>query len=77
MEVGKVRLLISATTLGLACLPLPRMQDHAGEKWIDLLGWFQGETTVNDDGWAQFSCHARSVAIWIKQNAKGRGDFSH
>lgn len=22
---------------------------HAGEKWVDALGWFQGEVTIGDD----------------------------
>ncbi|KIO17122.1 glycoside hydrolase family 13 protein [Tulasnella calospora MUT 4182] len=44
-------------------------KEHAGEQWIDLLGWYQGEVTLNDDGWGEFKCHARSIGIWVKRNA--------
>jgi len=50
-------------------------KEHAGEKWIDLLGWYQGEITINEDGWAEFRCHSRSASIWIKENAKCRNEF--
>lgn len=45
-------------------------QDHAGETWIDSLGWYEGEITVGDDGWADFTCRARSVSVWIYKDAK-------
>lgn len=49
--------------------------EHAGEKWSDVLGWTQGEVTVGDDGWAEFSCPAQSVAVWTKTDARGREYF--
>ncbi|SJL11595.1 related to alpha-amylase [Armillaria ostoyae] len=47
-------------------------KEHAGEKWKDLLGWYQGDVVIEDDGWAEFKCSARSVSIWVKEGAKGR-----
>ncbi|KAG7439172.1 putative alpha-amylase [Guyanagaster necrorhizus] len=44
-------------------------KEHAGEKWKDLLGWYQGEIVIEDDGWAEFKCSARSVSIWVKEGA--------
>ncbi|SGY14170.1 BQ5605_C010g06087 [Microbotryum silenes-dioicae] len=49
---------------------------HAGEKWTDVLGWYQGEVTIGDDGWAEFSCHERSVSVWAKVDAKHREEFN-
>ncbi|KAI5481134.1 alpha-amylase, glycoside hydrolase family 13 protein [Pseudohyphozyma bogoriensis] len=48
---------------------------HAGEKWTDALGWFEGEVTIGDDGWAEFKCHPHSVSCWTKTDAKGREEF--
>ncbi|KAG9009595.1 hypothetical protein FRB94_011858 [Tulasnella sp. JGI-2019a] len=45
-------------------------KEHAGEKWVDLLGWYQGEITINGDGWAQFICHSASVSIWINKDGR-------
>lgn len=50
-------------------------KEHAGEKWSDVLGWTQGEVTIGDDGWAEFSCPAQSVAVWTKTDARGREYF--
>ncbi|KAH8920242.1 glycoside hydrolase family 13 protein [Atractiella rhizophila] len=50
-------------------------KEHAGEKWTDVLGWFQGEVTIEEDGWATFKCHGRSVSIWTKTDARGRDEF--
>ena len=38
---------------------------HAGKTFIDALGKFQGEVKVNEQGWAQFPCEARSVSVWV------------
>lgn len=46
-------------------------KEHTGEKWKDLLGWYQSEVIIGDDGWAEFKCSARSVSIWVKEGAKG------
>lgn len=48
---------------------------HAGEVWTDVLGWYQGEVTIGDDGWADFKCHERSVSIWAKKDARGREEY--
>ncbi|ORX40476.1 putative alpha-amylase [Kockovaella imperatae] len=50
-------------------------KEHAGEKWTDVLGWHQGEVTIGEDGWADFSCPAESLSIWAKVDAKGREEF--
>lgn len=48
---------------------------HAGEVWTDVLGWYQGEVTIGEDGWADFKCHERSVSIWAKKDARGREEY--
>lgn len=50
-------------------------QDHAGERWTDVLGWSQGEVTIGEDGKAEFKCPARSVSIWVHESARGREEF--
>ena len=50
-------------------------KEHAGEKWIDLLGWHQGDVIIGEDGWADFRCSARSVSVWIKEDARGRDEL--
>ncbi|KAF8320734.1 putative alpha-amylase [Clavulina sp. PMI_390] len=57
---------------------LKRMEvgkEHTGEKWIDLLGWHQGDVIIGEDGWADFRCSARSVSVWIKEDARGRDEL--
>ncbi|KAG9018168.1 hypothetical protein FRB90_012012 [Tulasnella sp. 427] len=49
--------------------------DHAGEHWIDLLGWTPGEITIGNDGKAEFRCPSRSIGIWISKNARGCDEF--
>ncbi|KAG8823804.1 hypothetical protein FRC19_003107 [Serendipita sp. 401] len=46
-----------------------------GNVWTDCLGWYQGETTIDDDGWGEFKCPARSISIWTRNNARGREEF--
>lgn len=48
---------------------------HKGEVWTDILGWAQGEVTIDDEGNGKFQCPGVSVAIWVKKDAKGREDF--
>ncbi|GAA5821107.1 hypothetical protein JCM10212_002981 [Sporobolomyces blumeae] len=48
---------------------------HAGEVFTDVLGWYQGEVTIGEDGWADFKCHERSISIWVKKDARGREEF--
>ncbi|KAG9049562.1 hypothetical protein FS837_009900 [Tulasnella sp. UAMH 9824] len=50
--------------------------EHAGEQWIDLLGWTTGEITIGNDGKAEFRCPSKSIAIWISKNAKGCEEFT-
>ncbi|CAG7850656.1 Alpha-amylase {ECO:0000269/PubMed:11997021, ECO:0000269/PubMed:12915728, ECO:0000269/PubMed:14632998}; AltName: Full=1,4-alpha-D-glucan glucanohydrolase; AltName: Full=BLA; Flags: Precursor [Serendipita indica DSM 11827] len=51
-------------------------KEHAGETWTDVLGWHQGEVKINEDGWGEFKCPARSVGVWTRQDARGREEFS-
>ncbi|CEQ41970.1 SPOSA6832_03728 [Sporobolomyces salmonicolor] len=48
---------------------------HAGEVWTDVLGWQQGEVTIEEDGWATFKCPTKSAAIWTRSDARGREEF--
>ena len=66
-------------------------KDHAGEKWTDVLGWHQGEITIDEgefacvrtefvvadrtEGWAEFVSPPESVSIWTKTDARGRDEF--
>jgi alpha-amylase len=36
---------------------------HAGEKWTDVLGWEEGEITIEEDGFGNFTCSGTSVSI--------------
>jgi len=49
--------------------------DHKGEVWTDVLGWEQGEVTIDDEGNGKFSCPGVSVAIWVNKEAEGRDKF--
>jgi alpha-amylase len=49
--------------------------EHKDEVWTDVLGWYQEEITISQDGWAEFRCPARSVSIWTKKDARGREEF--
>lgn len=64
------------------CLTLLRLtrfrlnsQEHTGEVYTDILGWKQGEVTIGEDGWADFTCNPMSVSIWVKVGAKFRDTF--
>ncbi|ODN77445.1 hypothetical protein L202_04623 [Cryptococcus amylolentus CBS 6039] len=50
-------------------------QEHKGEKWTDVLGWYQGEVVIGDDGWAEFFSPPQSISIWTKTDARGREEF--
>ncbi|WVF67353.1 hypothetical protein IAT40_002108 [Kwoniella sp. CBS 6097] len=50
-------------------------KEHAGEKWTDVLGWHQGEVTIDEDGWAEFYSPPESISIWTKSDARGRDEF--
>ncbi|GAA6043444.1 hypothetical protein JCM8097_002860 [Rhodosporidiobolus ruineniae] len=56
-------------------MQLPGGDKHKGEKWTDVLGWYQGEVEIEEDGWATFKCPAKSVSIWTKSDARGREAF--
>lgn len=36
----------------------------AGQKWKDLLGWYQEEVTIGDDGFGDFKANGGSVSVW-------------
>ena len=48
---------------------------HAGEVWTDVLGWEQGEVTIDDEGFGVFRCPGVSVSVWVKKDAEGRDQF--
>lgn len=50
-------------------------EEHKGECWTDVLGWEQGEVTIDDEGYGLFKCPGTSVAIWVKKDADGRDRF--
>src|ERR1700759_3885982 len=47
-------------------------EEHIGEIWTDVLGWQQGEVTIDEDGFGLFHCPAMSVAIWVHSAATKR-----
>jgi alpha-amylase len=49
--------------------------EHKGEVWTDVLGWEQGEVTIDEEGWGEFKCPGISVAIWVLKDAQGRDSF--
>jgi len=50
-------------------------KEHSGEKWTDILGWHDGVVTIGEDGWAEFRCPAKSLSVWVKEDARGREEF--
>jgi len=69
---------------GLACImsntgPAEKQmhvgKEHKGEVWTDVLGWAQGEVTIDDEGNGKFTCPGTSVGIWVNKDAKGRERF--
>jgi len=48
---------------------------HRGEKWTDVLGWSQGEIEIGEDGYANFTCPAVSLSVWVNKDAEGRDQF--
>lgn len=50
-------------------------EQHAGEKWTDVLGWSEGEVVIDEDGFGEFTCGQCSVSVWVKNDAEGRERF--
>lgn len=48
---------------------------HKGQVWTDVLGWEQGEVTIDDEGYGLFKCPGVSVSIWVRKDAEGRDKF--
>ena len=48
---------------------------HKGEVWTDVLGWGEGEVTIDDEGYGLFKCPGVSVSVWVKKDAEGRDQF--
>ena len=38
---------------------------HAGKIFVDVLGHRSEEITIEENGWAEFFCHAGSVSVWV------------
>ncbi len=82
--IGWTRLGTRDRPFGLACVmsnAAPNKKwmyvglEHKGEVWTDILGWEQGQITINQDGWGCFLCPGRSLAVWVDQQAEGRDRF--
>ncbi|BGP41093.1 hypothetical protein JCM10449v2_005062 [Rhodotorula kratochvilovae] len=72
---GCAVVICNGTAPGEKRMQLPGGDEHKGEVWVDALGWFQGEVTIEEDGWATFGCPEKSVAIWTKKDARGKEAF--
>jgi alpha-amylase len=48
---------------------------HKGEVWTDVLGWSEGEVTIDDEGYGMFSCPGVSMSMWVNKDAEGRDQF--
>lgn len=49
---------------------------HQGEKWSDVLGWSEGEVTIGEDGFGDFTCGQCSVSVWVNEGALDRSRFT-
>ncbi|GAA6007384.1 uncharacterized protein JCM10292_005519, partial [Rhodotorula paludigena] len=72
---GCAVVICNGTGEGEKRMQLPGGDEHKGEVWVDLLGWYQGEVTIEDDGWANFKCPSKSVSVWTKKDARGKEAF--
>lgn len=48
---------------------------HAGEVWTDVLGWAEGEVTIDDDGYGLFTTPGVSMGVWVNKEAAGQDQF--
>ena len=44
-------------------------EKYAGEVFSDVLGNCADTATVDEDGWADFTCEPKRVSIWVRQEA--------
>lgn len=51
-------------------------EDKAGQQWTDVLGDRGVTSTIDGRGYATFTCSAKSVSVWVRQDANGRNDIS-
>ncbi|EON96281.1 putative alpha-amylase protein [Phaeoacremonium minimum UCRPA7] len=68
-----------ATVLSNAGAGTKRMhvgEQHAGEKWTDVLGWSDREVEIGEDGFGEFVCGQTSVSIFVNKDAEGRDKFA-
>ncbi|KEQ68239.1 glycosyl hydrolase domain-containing protein, partial [Aureobasidium namibiae CBS 147.97] len=49
--------------------------EHKGWVWTDLLGWEQGEVTIDEEGNGVFNCPGCSIAVWVNKDVEGREHF--
>ena len=47
-------------------------QQHAGERWTEILHWAWGEVVIDQRGWGTFPVGPRSVGVWVNAVAEGR-----
>lgn len=57
---------------GAARLRMFMGQEQAGRQWTDVLGNRDEVITVDDAGYAVFTCSAKSVSVWVRRDADGR-----
>lgn len=50
-------------------------KEQAGQQWTDVLGNRAETITIDGSGSAVFPCAAKSVSVWVRQNADGRDLF--
>ncbi|EON62202.1 hypothetical protein W97_01422 [Coniosporium apollinis CBS 100218] len=50
-------------------------EDRAGEVWVDVLGWAEGEVEIDGEGFGMFTCPGVSVAVWVHKEVEGREKF--
>lgn len=43
-------------------------KEFAGKIFTDYLGHFEGEVTINEEGWGDFHCGAGSVSVWAARD---------
>ncbi|KAF9536065.1 hypothetical protein BGW38_010323, partial [Lunasporangiospora selenospora] len=41
--------------------------EHAGQIWVDIMGHWKEPVTIEDDGWASFDCHGRSLSVYAEK----------
>lgn len=51
-------------------------QSCAGQVWTDLLGNCSEKVVLDEKGCGVFACEAKSVSVFVRQDANGRERFA-